>query len=270
MLASEISDTYRIARLAVRPWRAQASAPLLHGENVVGTLSICNFEPGSFSDERIHLLETFADQAAIAIENARLFRELERRVEQLQALGEVGQAISSSLDLPTVLTTIVSNAARLSGVDSGVVYEYDEADGVFVLRASHQTPDDLVAVLRAANLRLGEGVVGRAGAARAPFQIEDVERADLFTPPIRERLLAHGHRSVLAVPLLRDEHVLGGLVMARREPGAFRPEVATLLQTFATHRRWRFRTGGCTRHSRQHPDTSPSSWPTCPTSCAPL
>ena len=146
----------------------------------------------------------------------------------------MGQAISSSLDLPTVLTTIVANATRLSGADSGIVYEYDDADGVFVLRASHQTPDDLAAALQAARLRLGEGVVGRAGAARAPFQVEDVEASDIFTPePPR--------------PAARPRPPLGaGRTAAARGPGPGRPgdgaagagrvpaEVVTLLQTFAT------------------------------------
>ena len=215
-------------------FRSVVCVPMLREEDAIGTIAIRRTVVRRFSDREIALLETFADQAVIAIENARLFQELQGRVGELQALGEVGQAISSSLDLPTVLTTIVANATRLSGADSGIVYEYDDADGVFVLRASHQTPDDLAATLQAARLRLGEGVVGRAGAAHAPYQVHDIEDSDIFSPSIRNLLLAHGYRSVLAVPLLREEHILGGLVMARRVPGAFPAEVVTLLQTFAT------------------------------------
>src|SRR5205823_6018299 len=109
--------------------------------------------------------------AVIAIENARLFSDLEQRtaqlsrsVAELHALGEVGQAVSSSLDLPTVLTTIVANAARLSGSEGGVLYEYDDEEGIFVLRASHDTADELVALLKQGRVRLGEGTAGRAGA----------------------------------------------------------------------------------------------------------
>ena len=65
--------------------------------------------------------------------------------------------------------------------------------------------------------------MGRAGATRAPFQVEDVEASDVLTPDVRERLLAQGMRSVLAVPLLREDHVLGGLVMARKWRGRSRP-----------------------------------------------
>ena len=86
-----------------------------------------------FTPAQIKLLETFADQAVIAIENVRLFQELEARtrelarsVGELRALGEVSQAVSSTLDLETVLRTIVSHAVQLSGTDGGVIYEYDE------------------------------------------------------------------------------------------------------------------------------------------------
>jgi signal transduction histidine kinase len=215
-------------------FQAEVVVPLLHRDAALGTLLVFRRERLPFDGRHVELLETFADQAVIAIENARLFGELQERVEELQALGKVGQAISSSLDLPTVLTTIVANATRLSGADSGIVYEYDDADGAFVLRASHQMPGDLADALRAAHLRLGEGAVGRAGAAHAPFQVEDVETSDIFAPSFRDLLLAHGHHSVLAVPLLREDQVLGGLVMVRRVAGAFPAEVVALLQTFAT------------------------------------
>src|SRR4029434_10984036 len=98
-----------------------------------------------FSDKQIALLKTFADQAVIAIENVRLFQELEMRtrelmeaVEEMKALSEVGQAVSSSLDLETVLETIVARAVDLSGTDCGVIYEYDEEAQEFNLRASHR------------------------------------------------------------------------------------------------------------------------------------
>src|SRR5207248_10511333 len=99
-----------------------------------------------FTDKQIELVETFADQAVIAMENARLLSELRARtgeltrsVEQLTALGEVGRAVSSTLDLETVLTTIVSRAVQLSGLDGGVVFEYDEGAGEFVQRVATET-----------------------------------------------------------------------------------------------------------------------------------
>ncbi len=134
-----------------------------------------------------------------------------------------------------MLTTIVANATRLAGVDAGVVYEYDDTDDVFEVRAADRMTDDLAAALQAARFRLGEGALGRAGATRAPFQIEDLETSTVLSSvEVRERMLAQGIRSVLAVPLLREDHVLGGLVIIRHARGAFPSDVVVLLQTFAT------------------------------------
>jgi signal transduction histidine kinase/DNA-binding response OmpR family regulator len=215
-------------------YRSFVCAPMLRQDVAIGSIVACRTEVRPFTEQQIALLETFADQAAIAIENARLFQELQTRVDELQALGEVGQAVSSSLDLTEVLTTIVANATRLAGADGGIIYEYEEAEGVFEVRAADQMVDDLAATLRAARFRIGEGAVGRAAATRTPVQVEEVADSDVVTPEVRARLLAQGMHSVLAVPLLHEDRVLGGLVMSRRAPGAFPPEVVALLQTFAT------------------------------------
>jgi signal transduction histidine kinase len=235
-LAAEPEEEYPRGRDMQRRFghHTMLAAPLIRQGVALGTICVFRLDVRPFSDQQIALLETFADQAVIAIENARLFQALQDRVGELQALGEVGRAVSSSLDLPTVLTTIVGNAARLSGSDGGVLYEYDEADGVFVLQAAHQTSEALADVLRAARLRMGEGIVGRAGAARAPFTVEDIATSDAMPPAIREEVRAQGLGSVLAVPLLREDRVLGGLVMSRRATGPFPSEVVALLQTFAT------------------------------------
>src|SRR5262249_51824307 len=134
-----------------------------------------------FTDSHIALMETFADQAAIAIENARLLSELQARTQelirsvgQLTALGEVGRAVSSTLDLQTVLTTIVGRAVELSGTSGGVIYEHDAVTDEFRLRASHQLETELVELLQEAPFRLGQGVTGRAAALRAPVQVRDL------------------------------------------------------------------------------------------------
>src|SRR5262249_29569994 len=131
---------HRTLRRAIG-WRSGLFVPMLREGAPIGVIEVARAEPGPFSDSEIELLKTFADQAVIAIENARLFKEVEARtaaltrsVEQLTALGDVGRAVSSTLDLETVLTTIVSRAVELSGLDGGVVFEYDEATGEFVQR----------------------------------------------------------------------------------------------------------------------------------------
>src|SRR5207237_10480306 len=113
------------------------------GGVAIGTINVRRTEARLFTERQVALLQTFADQAVIAIENVRLFKELEARtqdltrsVAELRALGEVGQAISSTLDLQPVLGTIVARATQLSGTDAGVIYEYDESREIFVPRAT--------------------------------------------------------------------------------------------------------------------------------------
>jgi signal transduction histidine kinase len=184
---------------------------------------------------------TLADQAVIAIENVRLFQELQMRtgelaqsVEELKALGEVSRAVSSTLDLGTVLTSIVSNAVQLSWTDGGAVYEFDEVRQEFHLRATHRLDEKFIEALRANSPRLGEGAVGRASKCREPVEIPDILEADAYDWPLRELQVRSGVRAVLAIPLLREDRIIGGLVVRRKSPGKFRPEVIDLLKTFAT------------------------------------
>src|SRR5712692_1234113 len=223
-------------------YRSIVAVPMLKDGRPIGAIAMSRSQAGIFPDRQIDLLETFADQAVIAIENVRLFQELEvrtqdltRSVGELQALGEVSRAVGSTLDLETVLATIVSHAVQLSGSDEGVVYEFDEATQTFQQRATHQITPEHVEALRAAPIRLGEGAVGRAGVIREPVQVADIEdETQLVAPQVRGLLAREGMRSLLAVPLVREDRLLGGLVILRRERGAFPPEVVATLQTFAT------------------------------------
>ena len=164
--------------------------------------------------------------------------ELTRSVGELRALSEVGNAVSSSLDLETVLTVIVSHAVQLTGTDGGAIYEYIPATQTFELRATHNMPDELIEALRAHPPRLGEGTVGRAAASRMPVQIEDIDEDTSSLPRgfhhHRDIFSRHGYRARLTVPLIREDEIVGGLVVRRRAPGSFSPELTALLQTFAT------------------------------------
>jgi GAF domain-containing protein len=218
------------------------SVPLRQQGEIIGVLTARRTDVRPFTPAQIKLLETFADQAVIAIENVRLFQELEARtrelarsVQQLTALGEVSQAVSSTLDLQTVLSTIVGHAVQLSGTYAGIIYEYDEVAEKFDLRASYRMEEELVEAYRATPIRLGQGATGRAAATRVPVQVVDLlderEHAAGRTRPILARL---GYQSWLAVPLLLEQRIMGALTVYRREPGNFAPEVVNLLQTFAT------------------------------------
>src|SRR5262249_24505445 len=169
---------------------------------------------------------------------ARLFNELQARTQeltrsvgQLTALGEVGQAVSSSLDLETVLTTIVSRAVQLSGLDGGTVFEYDEARGGFLQRAATGS-----APLRAgrAAVRKGEGVVGQTAITLEPVQIPDIQVAGAYESRSREALLGAGVRALIAVPIVREGRLLGGFAVNRNTPGEFSPATIDLLRIFAT------------------------------------
>jgi signal transduction histidine kinase len=235
-------DFWRVKTGAVvEGLRTMLATPLLREGVAIGAIGIRRTEVQPFTDKQIALLKTFADQAVIAIENVRLFKELDERtneltrsVGELKALGEVGLAVSSTLDLETVLTSIVSHAVQLSGTDGGAIYEYDEISEEFILRATDHMEEELINALRANPPRLGDGVVGRAAASREPVQVPNILEERGYAPRMRQMLERFGFRASLAVPLLREERIIGGLVVRRKSIGEFRPEVIELLKTFAT------------------------------------
>jgi signal transduction histidine kinase len=230
------------SRQQVTGTRTILVTPLLREGVPIGAIMLRRTEVRPFSNKQISLLKTFADQAVIAIENVRLFQELQARtgelarsVEELKALGEVGQAVSSTLDMETVLSTIVGRAVQLSGTDCGVIYEYDEAKQEFHLRASHHMEREVVEALRAAPIRLGEGATGRAATTRTPVQVPDIlDDREYTASRVRPLLARVGYRSLLSVPLLREQQNMGALNVWRRRSANFEPEVVNLLQTFAT------------------------------------
>ena len=223
-------------------FRTILAAPLRQQEELIGGLFARRTEVRPFTPAQIKLLETFADQAVIAIENVRLFQELEARtrelarsVEELKALGEVGQAVSSTLELETVLTRIASHAVQLSGADGGAIYEYEESTQEFHLRGNHQIEKELVEALHSSPIQLGSGAVGQAATTRAPVEVSDIlDEGQYAATRFRPLLRQLGYRSLLAVPLLREDRIMGGLTIYRRRTGSFSAEVVNLLQTFAT------------------------------------
>src|SRR5262245_54661383 len=160
--------------------------------------------------------------------------ELARSVEELKALGDVGQAVSSTLDLQTVLTTIVARAVELSATAGGVIYEYDEALREFQVRATHRIEEELVEALQFTPIRLGEGVVGQAATTRAPVQVTDIlNERELSATRLRPTLGRLGYRSLLAVPLLREERIMGGLTIWPRKARTLSNAVIILIQVFS-------------------------------------
>jgi signal transduction histidine kinase len=159
-------------------------------------------------------------------------RELAQSVEELRALGEVSQAVNSTLDLAAVLSTIVAKAVQLSDTDAGAIYVYDEASAQFEQRATRGMSDALIAAIADRQIDLGDTTVGQAAERREPIQVADLAAAS--RTKVLDIILEAGFRALLVVPLLRPDRIFGALVVRRREPGLFPKATVDLLQTFAT------------------------------------
>jgi GAF domain-containing protein len=232
---------YRYVLRDANPIGTELGVPMFRGDDIVGVMILHKLEVQPFTDKQIELVETFADQAVIAMENARLLSELRARtgeltrsVSELRALNEVGQTISSTLDLETVLTTIVSRAVELSGLDGGIVSEYDEATEEFVQRAASQTGNLLASILRGIRYRKGEGAIGQTAITREPVQVPDITVPGAYDSRVRTNLIESGVRAVLALPMIHQDHLIGCLGVTRNQPGNFPAETIDLLRTFAT------------------------------------
>ncbi len=212
-------------------------APMIRQDVVIGAIGAASHEPRVFDEKEVALIKSFADQAVIAIENTRLFSELKARtsdlaqsVEELRALGAVSQAVNSTLDLETVLSTIVAKAAQLSGTEAGAIYVFDEASGEFDLRATYGMTPEMIAVIKRHHADFSEAVHS-ATQRREPDQIADLRTELTFRA--NELVTQLGFRARLVVPLLSADRIVGALVVRRRAPGEFSRSTIELLQTFA-------------------------------------
>ena len=218
--------------------RSMIVVPMLKEGEAIGALSIFRQAVRPFTDKQIALVTGFASQAVIAIENVRLLTALRERtdelgqlVEELRALGEISQAVNSTLDLQTVLQTIVAKAAQLSGTEAGAIYVFDEAQREFRLRATYGMDRQLIDALSQRHIGLDETVVTAALAQREPLQIADLQEE--APNPINEITLRAGYRARMTAPLYRGEDIVGLLVVRRRTPGAFSQNTVELVKTFA-------------------------------------
>jgi GAF domain-containing protein len=218
--------------------RTFLAVPMLKEGELIGAFTLNRPEVRPFAEKEIALVTSFAAQAVIAIENARLLSELRQRTDELgrsvgelRALGEVSQAVNSTLDIETVLSTIVAKAVQLSGTDAGAIYVFDELEREFRLRATYGMDQELIDALRQQHIGMDEPNVERAFAEGEPIQVADL-REDAPSPA-NEIVLRAGYRARLAAPLMRGEEIVGMLVVRRRTPGAFPPNIVDLMKTFA-------------------------------------
>ena len=219
-------------------YRAMLGVPLLREGTCIGVMTITRKTPQPFTTKQIELVTTFADQAVIAIENVRLFdevqartRELSQSIGELRALGEVSQAVNSTLDLETVLTTIVAKATQLSNTEAGAIYVFDDASREFRLRATYGMDDAIIAAIRDRHIHIGETAIGMAVEQRMPIQVPDIQSDP---SSVLDVIVRAGFRGHLTVPLLGAGRIVGALVVRRKKPGEFPQSTVDLLQTFAT------------------------------------
>jgi signal transduction histidine kinase/CheY-like chemotaxis protein len=230
-------DPLFVGQVELAGGRTLLVVPMLKDNELIGAIGIFRQEVCPFSDKQIELVRSFASQAVIAIENVRLLNELRARtselarsVEELRALGEVSQAVNSTLDLQTVLDTIVARAVQISGTEAGAIYVLDEQRKEFQLSATFGMSQELISAVRNMHLEISKAV-GLATETHEPEQLADLH--ELPSTPVNDVILRAGYRARLAVPLLRFGKVVGALVVRRRAPGEFPSNTVELLKTFA-------------------------------------
>jgi signal transduction histidine kinase len=219
-------------------FRTMLGVPLLREGNAIGVMAMTRAKVQPFTEKQIELMTTFADQAVIAIENVRLFdevqartRDLARSVEELKALGEVSQAVNSTLDIQTVLSTIVTKAVQLSSTEAGAIYTFDEAREEFRLRATYGMSEAMIEAIAGQHITINDARMGGATTERRPVQVPDVRNEP--QTPLNDIILREGYRALLIMPLLRPDRIVGALVVRRKEPGEFPQGIVELLDTFA-------------------------------------
>ena len=211
--------------------RSLLAVPMLRGNTLIGVFALLRTEVRPFTQSEIELVETFADQAVIAIENTSLFEEVRARNRDLTALTEVGRAVSSTLDLKVVLKTVVERAVDLSGTDAGAIFYYQEETGRFELGETMGLDEAIIARLRKLDIAARDTGLGEAIAQRKPLLIPDLTKRE--SNPLRAASIEAGFRAALIVPLLSSDGPLGTLVLQRRKPGEFPEAIVSLMQSFA-------------------------------------
>jgi GAF domain-containing protein len=225
----------------VRGYRSQGAVPMLRHDEAVGAIAVTRREPGGFTEDEIALLQTFADQAVIAIENVRLFTELQEKnqaltqahaqvtetLEQQTATAEILRVISSSpTDVQPVFDAIVASAQALSGTGTSAVFRV--RDDVIAVAAA----DGVSPAWRAQYPRVitSDTVMGRAIVERRTLHVEDFE-TELTYETAPGRLI--GVRTILGVPMLKDGEPVGVIAVWRWEVKPFSAQQIALLETFA-------------------------------------
>jgi GAF domain-containing protein/CheY-like chemotaxis protein len=229
----QLDSEYQLtAQANAASFRSMLAVPMLHGDRPIGVVGVARPDPGPFSEKLVGLLQTFADQAVIAIENTRLFNETQEALERQTATADVLKAISrSTFDLPAVLKTLIGTAARLSRAALGVIFRIDgdlcRAAGLY--GASQALISHLAA--HPPSVKRKDGITARAAASGQPVQVVDALTDPSYERPDVQRV--GGYRTLLGVPILREGTAIGVLTLGRRESLAFSEKEIELVTSFA-------------------------------------
>ncbi len=227
-----ISDAQRDNARA-RGFRSFLHVPLLRGPDVIGGLAVSRREPGPFADKDIALLQAFASQAVIAIENTRLFNETQEALERQTATADILKVIASSpSDVQPVFDAIAENSNRLLDGYSTMVARISD-DTLHLVAFTSTTPEGDAALRATFPITLTTFAPGRAIKAGETVRIEDTERLEGEMLLIRNLARSRGYRSMVFCPLTREDMSVGMISVTRREPGPFAEHQVALLQTFA-------------------------------------
>jgi GAF domain-containing protein len=217
----------------VEALRTVLSVPILKGNDLLGVVGIYTLEEvRPFTDKQIALVETFADQAAIAIDNVRLLDELRQSLQQQTATADVLKVISrSTFDLKTVLNTLVESATRVCEADMGIISRPVEG-GIYRIEASHGLSPGLAEAMASATLKIGKGsVTGRTALAKAPVHILDAQADPDYE--LHKALKIGDWHTMLGVPLVREGNLIGVFGLSRKAIRAFTDKQVELVTTFA-------------------------------------
>jgi PAS domain S-box-containing protein len=229
-----IDDMLTDERLVNRAWterwgiRSFAGYPVLAGEELLAVMALGHTEPLRFGKDKLDLIDLFLAQAAIAIQNARLFREAKRRRDVAEVLARLARELTSTLEVEPIAKLLARGAAELVNARAAGVFLIEPEDGSLRATATYGTDAD---IMRELIFKSGEGAVGRAIVDR-----RIVISADILSDPaiqlaawVRERIRSSGYRVVVGVPLLTHERVIGALGLGA-EPGSTfsREELQTL------------------------------------------
>jgi PAS domain S-box-containing protein len=222
----------RRAQVAREGYKAAAAAPLAAKGRVHGALVVHYWEERTFGDEELAALKLLAEQASLAIQNAQIYGQAERRRAVAEVLARLARELTASLDVERIAELLARGVVEFMGARVAVVFRYESEDGS--LHALAAAGDDAEAI-RGVVLGAGEGVAGRAVAERATVLARDI-RSDpdvRLSAAVRERLKEAASRAAIGVPLLTHERVIGALALGADEDRVFTPDEVRALEGLA-------------------------------------